>query len=105
MYPTLSPATEFDQLKQTMFQYIRPIGANFADDNSPLGMSVYASALDTLHSLDIAFDSLQREFVLGKKRIIVPAQCIKTFKDGSGRMRGYFDATDDVWAALETDTP
>ena len=105
MYPTLSPATEFDQLKQTMFQYIRTIVANFADDNSPLGMSVYASALDTLHSLDIAFDSLQREFVLGKKRIIVPAQCIKTFKDGSGRMRRYFDATDEVWEALATDNP
>lgn len=106
IYPTLSPSTEFHELERTMFQYIRPFGANYADDNSPLGMSVFSAAMDTLHSLDIVFDSLQREFVLGKKRIIVPAQSIKLVpaKDGSGGPpRRYFDASDEVWEALATD--
>lgn len=105
IYPVLSPETRFENLEHTMFQYLRPFGANFADDNSPLGMSVFASALDTLHSLDIAFDSFQREFVLGKKRIIVPAKCIKMVPDAHGVMRRFFDATDEVWEALATDTP
>lgn len=105
IYPTLSPMTRFEKLEHTMFQYLRPFGANFADDNSPLGMSIYASAMDTLHALDIAFDSFQREFVLGKKRIIVPAKCIKMVPDQHGRMRRYFDATDEVWEALSTDDP
>lgn len=105
VYPTLSPSTEFKELEKTMFQYIRPFGANFADDNSPLGMSVYATAMDTLHALDIAFDSFQREFVLGKKRIIVPSKCIRTVQTGKGKAVRYFDATSEVYEALATDDP
>lgn len=105
IYPLLSPETRFEGLEQTMFQYLRPFGANFADDNSPLGVSIYATAMDTLHSLDIAFDGLRREFVLGKKRIIVPARAIRTVPDESGRLRRYFDPTDEVWEALSTDDP
>lgn len=103
IYPLLSPSTEFSA-DRTFFQYIRPFGANYADDNSPLGMSIYAPALNTLHSLDIIFDSLQREFVLGKKRIIAPARAMRRVPslDGS-RQQIYFDADDEVWEALATD--
>ena len=104
VYPLLSPSTEFKDLGRSMFQYIRPFGANYADDNSPLGMSVYATAMDTLHSLDIAFDSFQREFVLGKKRIIVPERAIRKVLDrDTGRYVRYFDANDEVYTALATD--
>ena len=104
VYPLLSPDTEFKDLGRSMFQYIRPFGANYADDNSPLGMSVYATAMDTLHSLDIAFDSFQREFTLGKKRIIVPARAIRNVIDpNTGRNVRYFDASDEVYEALATD--
>ena len=96
VYPLLSPATEIPDVHQTYFQYIKPFGANYADDNSPLGMSIYAPAMNTLHSLDIMFDSLQREFVLGKKRIIAPARVMP---------QKYFDADDEVWEALATDNP
>ena len=104
MYPTLSPSTEFS-VRKTLFQYIRPFGANHVDDNSPLGVSVYSSAMDTLHSLDIAFDSLRREFLLGKKRIIVPSKCIRTVQDGQGNFKRYFDASSEVYEALATDDP
>ena len=68
-------------------------------------MSIYANALSTLKALDICFDSFMREFVLGKKRIIVPAQCIKTVPDPeTGEMRRYFDASDETYEALATDT-
>ena len=103
VYPLLSPETEFSA-DTTYFQYIRPFGANFADDNSPLGMSIFASALNTLHGLDIEFDSLQREFVLGKKRIIAPARAMKNTVLFSGQMpQTYFDADDEVWQALASD--
>lgn len=104
MYPLLSPSTEFEELDQTMFQYFRPFGANYADDNSPLGVSVYSRAMDTLHSLDVCFDSFRREFVLGKKRIIVPAQCIRTVADQNGNLVRYFDANDETYEALSMDT-
>lgn len=105
IYPLLSPDTTIYDVHNAFFQYIRPFGANYADDNSPLGMSIYAPALNTLHGLDIMFDSLQREFVLGKKRIIAPARAMKQVGGINGRMQRYFDADDEVWEALATDNP
>ena len=105
MYPLLSPDTTIEDVEDSYFQYIRPFGANYADDNSPLGMSIYAPALDTLRGLDIMFDSFQREFVLGKKRIIAPARAMKMVPGlNNGSPQRYFDANDEVWEALATDT-
>ena len=106
MYPLLSPDTTIDNVQNAYFQYIRPFGANYADDNSPLGMSIFAPAMNTLHGIDIMFDSLQREFVLGKKRIIAPARAMKNSAGINGQNpQRYFDADDEVWQALATDNP
>ena len=106
VYPLLSPDTTIEDVQEAFFQYIRPFGANFADDNSPLGMSVYASALSSLKTLDIEYDSLQREFVLGKKRIIAPARLMKSAPGvNNGPPQRYFDADDEVYEALATDNP
>lgn len=106
IYPLLSPATEIPEAKTTYFQYLKPFGANYADDNSPLGMSIFAPAMNTLHGIDIMFDSLQREFVLGKKRIIAPARAMHAaVLNNGGTPQRYFDADDEVWEALSTDNP
>ena len=106
MYPLLSPDTTIFDVENAFFQYIKPFGANYADDNSPLGMSIYAPAMNTLHGLDVMFDSLQREFVLGKKRIIAPARAMRMSAGvNGGRPERYFDADDEVWEALSTDNP
>lgn len=105
IYPLLSPDTTITNVEDTFFQYIKPFGANYADDNSPLGMSIFASALGTLKGLDIMFDSFQREFVLGKKRIIVPARALKVVAGlNGGNPQRYFDVDDEVYEALATDT-
>jgi A118 family predicted phage portal protein len=105
MYPYLDEETVVP-VEQSLFSYFRPPTANNIDDNSPLGVSIYANALDTLHALDICYDSFCREFRLGKKRIIVPARMIKTVADpATGQMRRYFDATDETYEALSTDDP
>ena len=105
IYPLLSPSTSIPNMHHTAFQYFRPFGANWADDNSPLGMAIYSSALNTLHGLDIMFDSLQREFVLGKKRIIVPARAMRKVPpiNGGTIPQTYFDADDEVYEALSID--
>ena len=106
MYPYIAEETPVSGLEQSLFSYFRPPVANNLDDNSPLGVSIYANAMETLHALDICFDSFVREFKLGKKRIIVPARMIKTVLDPqSGQMRRYFDATDETYEALSTDDP
>lgn len=55
----------------------RPNIANNLDYTVPLGISVYANAIDSLKGVDIAFDSYINEFVLGKKRIMVKPSTTK----------------------------
>ena len=106
LFPMLEEETTITELEGSLFSYFRPPVANNLDDNSPLGVSIYANALETLHALDICFDSFVREFRLGKKRIIVPARMVKTVVDPTtGVPRRYFDATDETYEALSTDDP
>jgi A118 family predicted phage portal protein len=107
LFPNLEEEVRIQNLKRPLFVYIKPNTANNIDPTIPLGISIYANALDTLKSLDIAFDSFQREFRLGRKRILVPASAIKTVIDPqTGQMHRYFDANDEVYEAfnLEQDS-
>ena len=93
-------------MEESLFTYWRTPIANNLDDNSPLGMSIYGNALETLHALDICYDSFVREFRLGKKRIIVPARAVRTVVDPtSGQVLRYFDANDETYEALASDSP
>lgn len=104
IYPFLNEETSIDFVEDSLFSYYRTAIANNLDDNSPLGVSIYANALSTLHALDICYDSFMREFILGKKRIIVPASSIRQVVDpDTGKMCRYFDANDEVYEALSTD--
>ncbi|MGH0448503.1 phage portal protein [Bacillus mycoides] len=102
LYENLEDEVRINDLSRPTFVYFRPNTANNLDLYSPLGISMYANSLDVLRSLDIAFDSFQREFVLGKKRIIVPVSAIKHVVDPiSGMSHRYFDSTDEVYEAMK----
>jgi A118 family predicted phage portal protein len=106
IYPLLEDEVTITGVEASLFSYFRTPTANNIDDNSPLGVSIYANSMETLHALDIAFDSFVREFRLGKKRIIVPARMVKTVIDPeTGTPRRFFDATDETYEALTTDDP
>src|SRR5690606_9422586 len=87
-------------ITRPLFVYISPNTANHLDINSPLGVPIYAHAMDTVQALDVAFDSFEREFRLGKRRIIVPASAIRVVPDENGVRRRYFDANDEVYEAM-----
>ena len=104
-YPFLDEET-IVPVGESLFSYWRTPIANNLDDNSPLGVSVYANAMETLHALDICYDSFVREFRLGKKRIIVPARAVRVIVDPqTGAPRRYFDAGDETYEALASDNP
>lgn len=72
--------------------------ANNIDESVPLGIAVYANAIDILKGVDIAFDSYVNEFVLGKKRIMVkPGAAV--FENGTP----VFDANDLTFYVLPED--
>lgn len=105
LYPWLEEETVIP-VEESLFSYWRTPIANNLDDNSPLGISMYGNALETLHALDICYDSFVREFRLGKKRIIVPARAVRVVVDPeTGLPRRYFDATDETYEALASDSP
>ena len=105
MYPYLDEET-IVPVGESLFCYWRTPIANNLDDNSPLGVSVYGNALETLHALDICYDSFVREFRLGKKRIIVPARAVRSVIDPeTGVTRRYFDPGDETYEALASDDP
>ena len=69
-----------------------------SDENNPLGVAVFASAIDQLKSVDITYDSYVNEFVLGKKRIVVQPEATKSI-DG----RPVFDKRETVYYVLPED--
>lgn len=99
LYPQLEERTEINGLTKPLFVYFRPA----CSGDGPLGTSVYANCTDTLESLDVVFDSLQREFVLGKKRIIVPTSALRGEYGKDGKLHKYFDEQDEVYQAFSPD--
>lgn len=73
--------------------------ANNVDVSLPMGISVYANAIDQLKGVDIAYDSYVNEFVLGKKRIMVKPEATKSL-DGEP----LFDSNDTIFYVLPEDT-
>lgn len=53
------------------FQMVKPNIANNIDVNSPLGISIFANALDSLQGVDLAYDGFCEEMRLGKIRVFL----------------------------------
>ncbi|MBD5111752.1 MAG: phage portal protein [Ruminococcaceae bacterium] len=102
VFPDMTEKSVIKGLSEPLFVYFRA-GAGEISESVPLGTSVFAGAEDTLKSLDVVFDSLSREFVLGKKRIIVPSYAIRGEYDAKGELKRYFDVNDEVFEALSAD--
>ncbi|WP_051002309.1 phage portal protein [Virgibacillus halodenitrificans] len=100
-FPELEEEVYISGLKRSIFSYFKPNSANNVDTNSPLGISIYANAIDTMKAIDTAFDSFNREFRLGKKRIVIPAHMVKVVIDPeTGQSHRYFDDTDETYEAF-----
>lgn len=75
------------------FQIIRPNITSNIDIDAVMGMSIFANSLSVLKTIDVVFDSYQNEFILGKKRIVVPMSMAQ-FLDKEGNIQPVFDSDD-----------
>ena len=82
-----------------LFVINTPNIVNTIDPTIPLGISVYANAIDQLKNCDNVFDSFNMEFMLGRKRIMVKPEATKGL-DGEQ----LFDANDLVFYILPEDS-
>lgn len=67
------------------FQIYKPNIANNLDINSPMGISIYANALDTLQGVDLAYDGFCEEMRLGRSRIFVNKNLIRYDEKGQAK--------------------
>lgn len=78
----LLPVLRTKSLKP-LFYIMKTNIANNIDLDSPMGLSIYANAIDTLKGCDIAYDCCLREVITGQ-RIVMMNKCLLT-TDDSGR--------------------
>ncbi len=88
-----------------LFQIISPNIANNLCPESPMGISVFANAIDILEGIDLVFDSYQNEFRLGKKRIVVPLSMAKIEMEQQGDILPVFDDNDTEFYAFSGADP
>lgn len=89
--------------ERPLFQIIAPNICNNVDLDSPLGISVYANALYQLKGCDLVYDSYMNEFILGRKRVLVPVSAAKMQLQKDGIEVPTFDANDTVFYQMPGD--
>lgn len=93
--PTLetgSPAPQF------VIQRLNIVNNADDDESNPMGVAIFANAIDVLRALDVKYDSYSNEFELGRKRIFVAPEMLRN-NDGSDA----FDPEDTVFYKLPDD--
>lgn len=73
---------------------------NNFDIDSPYGISCYANALDVIFTTDCAYDSLDNEIVLGKKRVYIKSGALDFNTDDNQNPVPVFDPNDVVYYAI-----
>lgn len=73
---------------------------NNIDPDSPMGVALFANAIDQLKGIDTVYDSYVNEFVLGKKRIFVAPEMLARNEDGDP----VFDPNDVTFYQLPEDS-
>lgn len=76
-FASLAPVTETGSLMRQFVIDKLNIENNYSEDN-PMGIPVFANAIDILQGIDTIYDSYINEFVLGKKRLFVAPEMMYT---------------------------
>lgn len=74
------------------FQIVKPNIVNNINLNSPMGISIFANAVDVLQGVDLAYDGFCSEMRLGKARIFVDTRLVRY---ENGAEKPIFDNNDE----------
>lgn len=95
----LAPETAIDGIKQPLFGCIQMPFANIIDDASPLPVSIYANAMDSIMEFDKVYSDMIYELHSGRRKNIVERQALISDKKKRGYPGGisYRDPSADVY--------
>ncbi len=82
----LSEKVSFCNVSQPLFGYFRPAGANTVDTLSPLGVSVFAKAVNLIDDANKQYERFLWEFESGERALVANAMAFKRDKDGKPRL-------------------
>lgn len=105
MFPDVSEFEEFET-DNPHFQVWKPVIANNFDTDSPMGISILANQIDKFKAIDTEYDSFNREFRTGKKRVLISREAVKKHyvpdpeEEGKVNLVSYFDNNDEVYVAI-----
>lgn len=102
LYDDMEEETFFYGLEKPLFIYIKPNEANNKNITSPLGISMFANAYDTIEMLDTMYDFWYNEFRLGKRRVAVPEYLVKTNFTANGTPYVTFDDSEELFVAMNS---
>lgn len=98
-FRNMSPRIETSSEKpQFVIDKLNIVNNADEDETNPMGIAIYANAIEVLKELDNVFDSYDNEFTLGKKRIFVAPEMLKTINGDPA-----FDPEDTVFYKLPED--
>ncbi len=66
-----------------LFSIIKPNIVNNIDTNTPLGISIFANAIDNLEGVDLTYNNFNRDFKLGGKKVFINQDLTKTDDNGN----------------------
>ena len=89
--------------REPLFQILTPNICNNVDMDSPLGISVFANAISQLKGCDIVYDSYINEFILGRKRVLIPISAAKMEMEKEGLKPPAFDPEETVYFMMPGD--
>ena len=71
-------ASEITFQDNTLFlpAFVYPQASNHLEDDSPFGVSIYATAIDALRGVDLAYDNFNSDLELGRKMVFIRDELI-----------------------------
>lgn len=82
----LSEKTTLKHIKKPLFGYFKPAVANTVDPSSPLGVSVFANAVNLIADADKHYERFLWEFESGERALIANTMAFKRDRDGRLRL-------------------
>jgi A118 family predicted phage portal protein len=78
----IEPESQITGVERAMFSYFKMPFANEADEDSPLGVSIFARAVDIIKQADLQYSRILWEYEGGELAIDADITAVKSGKDG-----------------------